>query len=246
VREGTVTRVGPDHLDDRIGSLLQMESVGTESFDLLDGLLSQFTNVGSLGSKPDERGMNFLLAVVQGTEPRDQVEAMLAAPMAGVHVASMTMARRLAGVDTIPQQDSAELPQAREALNTIRESGDLLELSAADKPLSARRRCAQHNSTSPDTITAVRHLVRTAADDLMAGSPKRNRLGIGHGDCRTRECVTAPRCHHRISVYRPAPDGSSPGSTSRGWLRIPVSASRRFGCQHGATRPTELQRLSSR
>ncbi len=39
---------------------------------------------------------------------RDQVEAMLAAQMAAVHMAAMTFARRLANVETIPQQDSAE------------------------------------------------------------------------------------------------------------------------------------------
>ena len=33
---------------------------------------------------------------------------MLAAQMAGVHMAIMTFARRLAGAETIPQQDSAE------------------------------------------------------------------------------------------------------------------------------------------
>ena len=48
-----------------------------------------------------------MLAVVKGIEPRDQVEAMLAAQMAAVHMASMTFARRLAHVDTITQQDSA-------------------------------------------------------------------------------------------------------------------------------------------
>lgn len=56
----------------------------------------------------DDRGLNFLLAVVKGIEPTDQVEAMLAAQMAAVHNATMTFARRLAHVDNIPQQDSAE------------------------------------------------------------------------------------------------------------------------------------------
>jgi hypothetical protein len=41
-------------------------------------------------------------------KPKDQVEAMLAAQMAAVHMASMTLARRLAEVENIPQQDSAE------------------------------------------------------------------------------------------------------------------------------------------
>jgi hypothetical protein len=48
-----------------------------------------------------------MLAVVKGIEPRDQIEAMLAAQMAAVHMASMTFARRLTHVDTIQQQDSA-------------------------------------------------------------------------------------------------------------------------------------------
>jgi hypothetical protein len=45
---------------------------------------------------------------VQGIEPRDQIEAMLAAQMAAVHNATMTFAGRLNRVDNIQQQDSAE------------------------------------------------------------------------------------------------------------------------------------------
>ena len=45
---------------------------------------------------------------VKGIEPRDQIEAMMAAQMAAVHMASMTFARRLAHVENIPQQDSAQ------------------------------------------------------------------------------------------------------------------------------------------
>jgi hypothetical protein len=41
----------------------------------------------------DERGINFLLAVVKGVEPKDQLEAMLAAQMAAVHMSTMTFAR---------------------------------------------------------------------------------------------------------------------------------------------------------
>ena len=60
------------------------------------------------GGKVDERELNFMLSVVKGIEPRDQVEAMLAAQMAAVHNATMTFARRLNHVENIPQQDSAE------------------------------------------------------------------------------------------------------------------------------------------
>jgi hypothetical protein len=72
------------------------------------GLLCQLANAGTQGQTVDERALNFMLSVIKGIEPRDQVEAMLAAQMAAVHNATMTFARRLAHVETIQQQDSAE------------------------------------------------------------------------------------------------------------------------------------------
>src|SRR2546430_7811512 len=85
-----------------------MEALGTADPYFLDGLLGQLANVGMQGRAVDERGLNFLLAVVKGVEPKDQIEPMLAAQMAAVHNATMTFARRLAHVENIPQQDSAE------------------------------------------------------------------------------------------------------------------------------------------
>jgi hypothetical protein len=87
---------------------LFMEAVGTVDPDFLDGLLGQLANVGMKGRVVDERGLNFMLSIVKGMEPRDQVEAMLAAQMAAVHDATMTFARRLNHVENLPQQDSAE------------------------------------------------------------------------------------------------------------------------------------------
>ena len=74
----------------------------------MDGLLKQLGSVGSHGRSIDENGLNFMLSVVKGIEPRDRIEAMLAAQMAATHNATMTFARRLNHVETIPQQDSAE------------------------------------------------------------------------------------------------------------------------------------------
>ena len=54
------------------------------------------------------RNFIFMLSVMKGVQPRDQLEAMLAAQMAVVHMATMTIAQRLAHVENIPQQDSAE------------------------------------------------------------------------------------------------------------------------------------------
>jgi len=101
-------RAGPDHPSLAVAQVVLMKAVGTNNSDFYSGLIAQLINVGSPGKEADEAGTNFMLAIVKGVEPRDQIEAMLAAQMGAVHLATMTFARRLANVETIPQQDSAE------------------------------------------------------------------------------------------------------------------------------------------
>jgi hypothetical protein len=100
--------IAPDHPDEAIGYTLLMEALGTVDHSFLAGFLGQVADAGSSGAKLHEGGINFMLSVVKGIEPRDQLETMLAVQMAAVHMAIMTFARRLAHVDNIPQQDSAE------------------------------------------------------------------------------------------------------------------------------------------
>ncbi len=105
---GAKGAVTVDYPDEALGQIALMKALGTADDDFLNGLVRQLANVGSQGASPDERGINFMLSVVKGIEPRDQIEAMLAAQMAAVHNATMTFARRLAHVDNLPQQDSAQ------------------------------------------------------------------------------------------------------------------------------------------
>ena len=83
-----------------------MEALGTADENFLEGLLQQLAMVS--GPEGDERGLNFMLALVKGIEPKDQVEAMLAAQMAAVHNATMSFARRLNHAENVQQQDNAE------------------------------------------------------------------------------------------------------------------------------------------
>lgn len=53
-----------------------MVAIGTANSDFFDGLISQLANVGTRDRGADERGLNFMLAMVKGVEPKDQVEAM--------------------------------------------------------------------------------------------------------------------------------------------------------------------------
>ncbi|WP_157182085.1 hypothetical protein [Methylobacterium sp. WSM2598] len=100
--------IGADHTDLTIGTVMLMNAMGTASTDFMQGLLTQLSNAASQRREPDEGAINFMLAVVNGIAPRDEIEAMLASQMAAVHMATMTFARRLAHVENIPQQDSAE------------------------------------------------------------------------------------------------------------------------------------------
>jgi hypothetical protein len=108
VESDGVNKIDVDHPDAGVAQILLMEALGTRQADFLNGLLTQLANAGMQGQKADGSELNFMLSVIKGVEPRDQVEAMLAAQMAAVHMATMTFARRLARVDNIPQQDSAE------------------------------------------------------------------------------------------------------------------------------------------
>ena len=131
--KGGIAHTTIDHPDPAIAQAVMMQSLGTTSIDFFSGLVGQLGNAGSTGKEMNEDRLNFMLSMVQGIEPRDQVEAMLAAQMAATHNAMMTFARRLNHVDNIQQQDSAERAFNKlgrtfaaqvEALKRYRSSGD--------------------------------------------------------------------------------------------------------------------------
>lgn len=100
--------VVPDHPDANVGIFLLKEALGITEPGFYDGLLSQLINIGSPSREIDEEDINFMLAAVKGVEPRDQIETMLACQMAAVHLATMTMARRLNLARNPLEQDGAE------------------------------------------------------------------------------------------------------------------------------------------
>jgi hypothetical protein len=102
------TEIAPDHPDPRMGLSLLAEALATTDVSFVVGLISQLADAGTRRRKVDERELNFMLSVVKGAKPKDQIEAKLAAQMAAVHTATMTFAGRLANVENIAQQDSAE------------------------------------------------------------------------------------------------------------------------------------------
>ncbi len=98
----------PDHPDLGMGTALVLEAFGTSSLEFMDGIVGELMNASTRGREPEVGKLNYMLSIVSGIEPRDQIETMLAAQMAAVHMQMMTFTRRLNHVDNIPQQDSAE------------------------------------------------------------------------------------------------------------------------------------------
>jgi len=75
----------------------------------VNGLVGQLASVVSHGrGEISNSELNFMLSLVKGVKPRDQIEAMLAIQMAAVHMASMKYARRLETYEFINQMDHAE------------------------------------------------------------------------------------------------------------------------------------------
>jgi hypothetical protein len=96
----------PDHPDEAAGIALLMEAVATTDSDFFLGFVGQLARAG--GGEIDERRLNFMLSVVKGIKPRDQIEAMLAAQMAAVHMATMKFSSSLAVAGHLDHRDSAE------------------------------------------------------------------------------------------------------------------------------------------
>jgi hypothetical protein len=107
-KKGHATEVSLNHPEPRTGLLLLLHALGSTDSDFLKGLLTQLASASSKGTEADETVLNFMLSVIKAIEPKDEVETMIAAQMAAIHVATMTFARRLSNVENIPQQDSAE------------------------------------------------------------------------------------------------------------------------------------------
>jgi hypothetical protein len=100
-----VSRYDPDGGLDTFNIEHLIDVFRTEDRDFIGGLSQQLIHAGSrlLGD-----ALSFMFAVIKGIEPRDQLEAMLAAQMAGVHVIMMKYMAILAKAEDVLEQENAE------------------------------------------------------------------------------------------------------------------------------------------
>jgi hypothetical protein len=93
-------KVAVDHLVYDVACKL----LGTTSADFTSGIIRQLFDASD---KLDEDRFNFLLAVIKDAKPSDQLEAMLFAQMAVVHLSFMKFGRHFDKFENTIQQDSA-------------------------------------------------------------------------------------------------------------------------------------------
>ena len=67
---GKACGVLADHPLPSLGQALAMHAIGVTDPVLFDGLLAQLVNVGTQGRTPDERGLNFVLAMIAPSSQR--------------------------------------------------------------------------------------------------------------------------------------------------------------------------------
>jgi hypothetical protein len=80
------------------------QTLGSDDPDFVWPLTSQLIEAGSAWSR---NTLEFMLAVIRGIKPRDQLETMLAAQMAATHCAAMRFAEQIGSAKFLAHQDSA-------------------------------------------------------------------------------------------------------------------------------------------
>src|SRR5215831_274708 len=93
--EGRVANLRVDHQNQSYGQLLLMNALGTSDPCFHEGILTHLAMAATKREGVDECALNFMISVIKDVQPKDQLEAMLAAQMGAVHMLSMEFARRL-------------------------------------------------------------------------------------------------------------------------------------------------------
>jgi hypothetical protein len=107
-KEGVLKLIGGAH-SDHAGWLSRLQDAfGTRGTDFAVSQLNRLMLAcQDTGGKIDNVKLNGLLAMIEGAEPQNEIQAALAVQMAMTHTAVQTILQRAMRVDQIPQFDSA-------------------------------------------------------------------------------------------------------------------------------------------
>jgi hypothetical protein len=97
-----------DHADQAYAHALLMRVLATDDPDFLGEILVELGRACADSKAVNEQKLNFMIAVIKGIKPQDQLETMLGAQMGAIHSLVMEFASRLANAGDLAWRDSAE------------------------------------------------------------------------------------------------------------------------------------------
>lgn len=97
-----------DHADPKEGATLIEASFGTTDWSVAEALCGHLAQLAATGGAVNETSFKHALALAQGVQPKDEVEAMIATQMAAVHLATMDYAAKLHRCITVQASEAYE------------------------------------------------------------------------------------------------------------------------------------------
>ena len=200
---------GTEPVTKKAAHLFFRASLGSTDEAFADALVSQLISSTSGREMANPKTFGFAMAVVQGIEPRNELEAMLAAQMAMVHIATMWFARSLSHVDTLPQQDSAVGALTR----LTRTFATQMEALKRYRGTGEQKVTVQHQHVT------VNDNARALVGNVTPGGVRRK------SERQPHEPIACPPLSGRPTMHR---EGKShrremPGPRGQGLARVPCS-----------------------
>jgi hypothetical protein len=160
VKNGAGITLVPDHLERTVGVQLISEAIASNGFYFYHGLTQELANVAAKDQQIDEAKLNYMLSLVEGVKPRDQVESMLAAQMAAIHTAMMKCA--------------SELDQARDLLQKEFIGRALNKLA---RTFAAQMESLKHYRTGGEQKVTVQHVWVSEGGQAIVGNVTQSARG---------------------------------------------------------------------
>lgn len=224
-------RVEQPHSDQNGWTIQQLNAFGTTSAGFLNSEVMRLINVVCPGEIREER-INAALAVVDGIQPRDEVEAMLAVQMAATHSLMMQMASNAVRSEMVNHLEAA----GNLAVKLARTFTAQVEALAKLRKPPEQRVVVEHKHVHvhPGAQAVVGNVTHTGGGVALENGHQPH----APDEMRALELATGPAVWGEDASREPVPVASGEGE-------MPVPDARRGKGLRRAARPGERE-LSAR
>ena len=195
---------GPTH-DDRAGFIDRLQNAfGTRGLSFPSAEMHHLVQASSFGEGgTDETRLNSLLAVIDGVQPANEIEAMLAAQIAVTHRLAMELVNRTRRADEIPKFDCAGR-MATKMLQAFTAQVDLLHRLKRGPAQVVR---VEHVHVHPGGQAVVGHVVTTrgAIGTRGGGGEENEHQPHAKGELPAPAAAPMPQMRSQDAARQPVP-----------------------------------------